>query len=62
MNINELKDFDNLSDDEKQEDQKMIEFGKELDRLGDILDRWVNNPEVLRKREEYLRLQKEGKI
>lgn len=62
MNINELKDFDNWSDDENQEYQKMIEFGKELDRLGDILDRWTNNPEVLRTREEYLRLQKEGKI
>jgi len=66
MNINELKEYppadENWSDEKKEEYNILIKQLNAIHEFGDIVTRWANNPEVLRKREEYLRLKAEGKL
>lgn len=64
-NINEWKDYppaeDDWSDEKREEYKKLIEINIALKKIGPIIDKWVNDPETHRKKEEYLRLKREGK-
>lgn len=54
MELNEIDDT--WSSDEKEEYQRLISFGKEIDKFGDIITRWSNNPEVIAKKNEFYRI------
>lgn len=60
MNINELKDFppidDNWSDEKKEEYQRLLVLNITSNRILNNIKQWANDPSILHKRDEYLRL------
>lgn len=66
MNVNELNNYpepdNSWSDEQKMEYYRLIDELKTIHVFGDIVTKWVTNTEVLKKREDYIRLKREGKI
>lgn len=53
---------DHWSDEKKEKYKKMMEANKALVRMGELLRQLMDDPNTEIRKQEYIRLKKEGKI